>query len=107
MVFGTIIDETDGATKRLTVFGKKWTEVKADLRNSDTKGLAKIGVALDSVKVKAFAAELATTALNAALSFGLSLAVSLLVQGIGKLVDKLFITEEELDEVRQKVNLLI
>jgi len=100
-IFGTAIDDVDKVTKKVTLFGKELSAVKADLRNSDTKGLAKVGVALDSVKVKAFAAELAATALNAALSFGLSLAVSLLIKGVGSLVDKLIVTEEELNEVRQ------
>lgn len=100
-VFGSIVDETNNANKQITLFGKTFKEIQNDIKSSDTKGLAKITGALKSTGAQAVATEIKVTALNAALSFGLSLAVSLLVQGIGKLVDKLFITEEELDEVRQ------
>lgn len=101
MVFGSIVDETNNANKQITLFGKTFKEIQNDIKSSDTKGLAKITGALKSTGAQAVATEIKVAALNAALSFGLSLAVSLLVQGIGKLVDKLFITEEELDEVRQ------
>lgn len=101
MVFGSIVDETNNANKQITLFGKTFKEIQNDIKSSDTKGLAKITGALKSTGAQAVATEIKVAALNAALSFGLSLAVSLLVQGIGKLVDKLFVTEEELDEVRQ------
>lgn len=88
MVFGTVIDETDKATKHLTLFGQEWSKIKVDFKTSDTKGISKISTALKGLKLQAIGAELATAALNAALTLGLSLAVNAAVKGISKLLNK-------------------
>lgn len=59
---------------------------------------------LVAAKAKTIALKAATVALETAISFGLSMAISLAVSGISKLVDELVVTEEELDEVRSKTN---
>lgn len=88
MVFGTVIDETDEATKHLTLFGQEWSKIKVDFKTSDTKGISKISTALKGLKLQAIGAELAAAALNAVLTLGLSLAVNAAVKGISKLLNK-------------------
>ena len=101
-IFGTITDEIDESVKHITIFKKQWADIKTDISNPNTKGLSKVGVALEGVKIKAIATEVAVSALNAALTLGLSLAVGLAVKGISKLVDNLVVTKEELAEMRQE-----
>lgn len=101
-IFGTITEELDESVKHITIFKKQWADIKTDISNPNTKGLSKVGVALEGVKIKAIATEVAVSALNAALTLGLSLAVGLAVKGISKLVDNLVVTKEELAEMRQE-----
>lgn len=102
-IFGTITDELDESVKHITVFKKQWTDIQTNIKKSDTTGLSKIGIALEGVRLKAVATEIAVSALNAALTLGLSAALSLAVKGISTLVDKIVVTKEELDESRNIV----
>lgn len=101
--FGTMIDEADGATKRVTILGKEVSKIKSDFQNSNTSGLTKIGAALDGIKLKAIAAEIATTALNAAISFGISLAINAAVTGITKWINKEKEAAEQAEKLRQEM----
>ena len=100
-VFGTVSDQVNQSTRHLTIFGKQLTQIRADLQNPNTTGFAKVGAVLDTVKIKALAAQVGVSLLNAALTAGLSLLLTAVISGVASYVDELVITEEELDEVRE------
>lgn len=91
------------ATRQLTIFGQKWTDVKSNLQNGNTSGISKIGTAIQSLKLQAIGAEIAVTAMNAAVSFGLSLAVSWAVSSISKWINKEKEAAEQAEKLRQEM----
>ena len=77
-IFGTVVDDADNATKHITLFNR-------ELQSGNTKGLTGIINALKSIKLQAIGAEVAASALNAALTMGLSFAVSGIISKVSEL----------------------
>lgn len=101
-IFGTVVDETDKANRQITIFGTKVSEIKANLNSVGTSKLSAVGGIFDSLKLKAIGTEIAVTALNAAISMGLSLAISYGVEAISKWVNAEKEATKEAEELRQK-----
>lgn len=101
-IFG-VEENAKEATRQLTIFGKKWSDVKSDLKKTDASGITKIGVALDGVRVKSIAAQAGVAALNTLVSFGLSLAVSWAVNAVSKWVNKEKEAAEQAEQLRQEM----
>ncbi len=101
-IFG-VEENAKEATRQLTIFGKKWSDVKSDLKKTDASGIAKIGVALDGVRIKSIAAQAGVAALNTLVSFGLSLAVSWAVNAVSKWVNKEKEAAEQAEQLRQEM----
>lgn len=102
-IFGTIANDADSAKKQVTIFGQKWTDIKSNLQKGNTSGISKIGTAIQSLKLQAIGAEIAVTAMNAAVSFGLSLAVSWAVSSISKWINKEKEAAEQAEKLRQEM----
>lgn len=102
LIFG-VEEDAKEATRQLTIFGKKWSDVKSDLKKTDASGITKIGVALDGVRIKSIAAQAGVAALNTLVSFGLSLAVSWAVSSISKWINKEKEAAEQAEKLRQEM----
>lgn len=102
-IFGTVVDDVDKSTKHLTIFKKEVSQIKDDLKNPNTTGLSKVASAFDTVKIRAIATEVAVSALNAAISFGLSMAISATVSGISKWLNKEKEAAEQAEKLRQEM----
>lgn len=102
-IFGTVVDDVDKSTKHLTIFKKEVSQIKDDLKNPNTTGLSKVASAFDTVKIRAIATEVAVSALNAAISFGLSMAISAAVSGISKWLNKEKEAAEQAEKLRQEM----
>lgn len=101
-IFG-VEENAKEATRQLTIFGKKWSDVKSDLKKTDASGINKIGVALDGVRIKSIAAQAGVAALNTLVSFGLSLAVNWAVNAVSKWVNKEKEAAEQAEQLRQEM----
>lgn len=101
-IFGTVSDDVDKANVHLTLFGKKLSDIKGDLKNTDASGLQKVGVLLDGIKLKAIGARVAATALNAALTVGVSVAVSALSKAVDNWINRDKIAAQKAEELRRK-----
>lgn len=102
-IFGTIKTDAEGANRQITLFGKTFSQIKADVNSSDAKGLGKIKAGIESVGLRAKATQVAVMAMNAALSIGVSLAISAAVSGISKWLNKEKEVAEEAKKLRQEM----
>lgn len=95
VLFGTMLDEADKTTKHLTLMNQQ-------IGAGDTRGLKGIVSALKSVKLQAIGAEIAATALNAALTLGVSVAITKLTSVISDWVNAEKNAAQEAEEFRKK-----
>lgn len=95
VLFGTVVDEVDKTTKHLTLMNQQ-------IGAGNTKGLKGIVEALKSIKIQAIGAEVAAMALNAALTLGVSVAITKLTSAISDWVNAEKNAAREAEEFRKK-----
>lgn len=101
LIFG-VEEDAEKATRQLTIFGKKWTDIQSGLGKTNVSGLNKIGVALDGIRLKSIAAKAGVAALNALVSFGVSFAISWGIEKISELINKEKEAAAEAERLRQE-----
>lgn len=101
-IFGTVTDEAEGAIPQITLFGKKMSDIKKSAGSIDGNPILNLGKAFTSAEIKAFALEVAVSALNAAITFGLSLAITEGIKFISKWINKSKEAAEAAEQLRKE-----
>ena len=102
MIFGTTVGESDKATKQITIFGQKISDIKISLNSLKNIKLSKITDGIKSIGVQAVWTEIKVAALNAALSLMLSMAATYAVSAFTDWIHESERATQEAEEFRQK-----
>lgn len=101
-VFGTVSDDANKANKEVTIFGKKFSDIKKNIDSADGKGLSKVSAGIKAIGVQAVWTEIKVAALNMALSLGVSLAIGALTSAISDWIHESERAAQEAEELRKR-----
>lgn len=108
-IFNVVIDDINKGQLSLTAFGMKLKGVQEEISETNdalnkdkVSGIKKADAATKGLKLSLVATRVAATALNAAISFSVSLGVSWLAKQVDQIFDKEKKAAEEAEQLRKK-----